>query len=136
MTEQGIPDRRKHGYAELENRLDDHAQNIEDRLRRFFIKALIAFAVLGTTSAISLFGFGLALENQAKTSKAIQEGRILTLVKICEDQNRRHDAAIEKARTILPERSLPVVRLLIDELQFKDADCRGTAEQLTKGQPK
>lgn len=78
-------ERRRPGYFEL-----------EQRLNRFFIKALAAFAVIGLTSAVALLGFGLVLKSQAKTSEKIQDQRYKALVDICRDQNHRHDDVIKK----------------------------------------
>lgn len=108
-----LPDRRQHTYDELAKRLDEHiekhekaleeqakehdkaikqyAQHSEDRLSRFFSKALIAFAVIGLISAGSLFGFGVVLQNQSEASDDIQTQREESIRTACEDTNKRHD---------------------------------------------
>lgn len=78
-------ERRRPGYFEL-----------EQRLNRFFIKALAAFAVIGLTSAIALLGFGLVLKAQARVSRQIQQQRYESLMIACESTNERHDNVIKK----------------------------------------
>jgi precorrin-2 methylase len=51
------PDRRKHGYKELENKLDRHAEEIKSRLEKFIRRGLVAFAIIGIFTALALFGF-------------------------------------------------------------------------------
>lgn len=105
-----LPDRRRHGYSELEEKLDNHAQDLEDRLQRFITKALVGFAVIGLTSALSIFGFGLVLSEQAKTSDrlaelvienkktadAIQRQRETSIREDCQHTNKRHDDTFAK----------------------------------------
>lgn len=106
-----IPDRRQNTYEDLEKALNqkldehieahekalekhekaltEHAERLEDRLSRFFSKALVAFAVIGMISAISIFGFGVVLREFQNQRKAF--------VRItCEDQNERHDNTTDK----------------------------------------
>lgn len=75
---------RREGYAELGQQLQAHADRIEDRLHAFFLKALIAFAVIGLTSAIALFGFGYTI-NQLRDTR--QDFTRTT----CVSQNEKHD---------------------------------------------
>lgn len=85
----GLPDRRQHTYADLEERLDEHVISIEARLHRFFTKALAIFAIIGLTSAIALLGFSLTLSE-------IKETRRLFVVATCLSQNQRHDKAVDR----------------------------------------
>jgi hypothetical protein len=78
-----LPDRRKNTYADLEKRVDEHAEHVEDRLRSFFLKALIAMAVIGVTSAIGLFGFAYVLGQVKDTRKDFVRQN-------CTAQNKRH----------------------------------------------
>lgn len=49
-----LPDRRR-------NPFEAYTTAVEQRLHRFFVKALFIFAIIGITSAVALFGFGLVL---------------------------------------------------------------------------
>lgn len=79
-----LPDRRKHTYAALEKKIDDHAHEIEDRFHHWFVRGLIAFAVIGLTSGTALIGFGVVLHNERQRA-----------VELCEATNIRHDNAIK-----------------------------------------
>lgn len=78
-----LPDRRKTTYAELETKLDEHVEVIELRLHRFFKKALFIFAVIGLTSAVALFGFGITLSQ-------IKDTRRDFILDTCRAQNKRN----------------------------------------------
>lgn len=95
MTEErrhlSLPDRRKTTYAELVKRVDDHAQHVEDRLRSFFLRALIAMAVIGITSAIGLFGFAYVLGQVKDTRQDFVQQN-------CSAQNKRHSDTINAFR--------------------------------------
>lgn len=127
------PDRRKHGYRELEKKLNDHTTEIEHRLERFFIKALAAFAVLGITSAGSLLGFGIVLQEQKKVDARIQEQRFDAFKLNCEQQNTRHDRAIIRAENLLPPPGRRTVVLLVNELQPYTKSCVDYAKARVKG---
>lgn len=90
-----IPDRRKHAYEELEKelntQLDQHTEDVENRLRRFFAKSLAAFAIIGVTAAVSLFGFAIVLKEFSNTRRDF-------ILDSCKAQNGRHDATIKKLR--------------------------------------
>lgn len=104
MTEESSPevqpDRRKHGYQELEKKLDDHAKAIEDRLSAFISKAMVAFAIIGLFSTGSLIGFGILLKQQGHTADEIQQQRREAIIRNCVDQNKRHDNTIEKFQQV------------------------------------
>lgn len=133
MNEHPLPDRRKHGYAELEKRLEDHAISIEKRLARLIAKALLGFAVIGITSAGALLGFGVVLKEQNRTSSEIQTQRYEASFQTCLAQNERHDAAIKKAKVILPKQAQQTVILLVNELQPFVEDCDKQARTRVKG---
>lgn len=88
----GDPDRRREGWHdEVVDELNKHADRIEARLRKFYLKALIAIAIIGLTSAVALAGFGYLLRKQHDTTNAIQEQRKESIFRACDDQNKRHD---------------------------------------------
>ncbi len=78
-----IPDRRKHTYQQLEDRLDKHIDAIEERFERWFKRGLIAFALIGLATATALGGFGYLLYDQKQDALAA-----------CENVNVRHNNAI------------------------------------------
>jgi hypothetical protein len=85
MTNEYDGPERREGYAELAERLDEHADEISARFSRWFRAGLVAFAVIALLTAISLVGFAYAL-------REIQQQRR----EICESQNRRHDNTISR----------------------------------------
>lgn len=87
-----LPDRRKHTYAELEQKIDDHADHLEERLGTFIRRILIAFAIIGITCTLALAGYGLVL-------RAIQNQRR----EACLAQNQRHDATLATLNKIIKD---------------------------------
>jgi hypothetical protein len=83
MSEGPLPDRRKHGYVELEEKLDTHAHRLEARFERWLKLGLIAFTIMAMTSVVSLVGFGIILKQQHNE-----------IIERCVNQNHRHDNAI------------------------------------------
>jgi cell division protein FtsX len=143
MSDTHLPDRRKHGYKELEEKLDAHIAAIEkklddhikanaDRLRRFFAKALAAFAVLGITSALGLLGFGVVLKNEGRTTDEIQQQRFQVVLDNCVSQNARHDRTIVRAKSLSGQQQR-VIGLLVDELQPFVKDCEKQARDRVQG---
>jgi hypothetical protein len=110
------PDRRKHGYAELEQQIEEHKEEvthdlnlfkeltkqelekfyaeIRQVLRRFFFRALVVCAIIGLTSAVGILGFGLVLRKQSNLTEDIQGQRYEVTYNTCKDQNDRHDDTI------------------------------------------
>lgn len=86
-----VPDRRKYTYEELVKRIDDHSAAVDNRLHRFFGKALAVFVIIGLTSAISLFGFSIVLKEFSDTRKEF-------IMTSCVAQNQRHDETFRKFR--------------------------------------
>lgn len=107
-----LPERRRHGYNELEKKLNEHADAIEQRFHKRYRGMLIAFSVIGLACAIALFGFGILLSRQsvqqdklvkqqkqlARLSSAnrdlvfdIQEQRKNSIREICEADNKRNN---------------------------------------------
>lgn len=96
----GDPERRREGWHdEVVEELNKHADRIEARLRKFYLKALIAIAIIGLTSAVALAGFGYLLRKQHETTNAIQEQRKESIFRACADQNERHDNSFTEFRT-------------------------------------
>lgn len=126
MNGDQLPDRRRHGYKELEEKLEEHAHEMEDRLRKFFTKALIAFAIVGVTSAGSLLGFGILL-------KVIQNQRYDASYQNCRQQNIRHDEAVAEARKVFPKRTQKGVVDVLDKLQPYIDDCAKQAKSRVRG---
>lgn len=91
-----LPDRRRHGYAELEHKLDQHALRIEERIRRYLIGGLVAFAIIGLICAASLVGFGILLREQGSQADEIQRQRAESIQRECRNQNLRHENTIDQ----------------------------------------
>lgn len=144
MKEENLPDRRRHGYKELEEKLEthavelqerhtQHAAKIEDRLNHFFARALAAFAVIGVVCGLALLGFGLVLDGQSQITKDIQTQRFNTLVLNCDQQNRRHDDAIAESEQRLSKNVQGAVIAIIDALQPYVENCVAYANARVKG---
>lgn len=106
---------------------------LENRFRRFFTKALIAFAVVGISSAFAIGGFGFVLKRQARDAREIQLQRYQSLVVNCEAQNARNMGTIAKAKSLKPA-TQKTVMLLVDELQPFVKDCDAFAGRRVKGE--
>lgn len=105
MTEEqeDQPDRRRHGYKELEQKLDDHAERIDSRVESFIRRALIAFAIVGLTSTGALVGFGVLVTKQGQTTSEIQAQRRDSIFRSCYEQNLRHDNTFKQLRAVAAE---------------------------------
>lgn len=107
-TDAPLPERRK-GYAQMEENLQTHAEEIEEQLRRFIRNAMIAFAIVGLCCAAGILGFGLVLREQGhqqdqikslavknhQITTEIQKQRATTVRENCEAVNKRHDTTIK-----------------------------------------
>lgn len=100
ILQDDLPDRRRHGYKELEDKLERHAEELEERFSKSIKGALIAFAVIGLMSAAGLIGFGFILRELANQANEIQAQRRETVFRSCQEQNQRHDATIAEFRKI------------------------------------
>ena len=78
-----LPDRRKHTYASLEKRIDDHADHIEGSLAKWIRRGLVAFTIISVGCILALIGYGIIL-------REIQDQRH----EACTAQNTRHDRTI------------------------------------------
>lgn len=103
MEQEPQPDRRRHGYKELEEKLDQHAETIEQRLERFIRGALLGFAIIGLCSAGALIGFGFLLREIGDQADAIQEQRREAILRSCTDQNARHDNSVKAFNKVARE---------------------------------
>jgi hypothetical protein len=149
--EEGFPpDRRKHGYKELEEKLDAHACEIKDQLATFIRRGLIAFGVIGLFTALALLGYGYLLREQHRTTDLIQDQRRDSILRGCQDQNARHektlsvlDQVIAKVLKTKPpdgvKKQLAVSRannvLLIDALAPKQDCAKLVVEAVPKTAP-
>ena len=100
QSDEEVPDRRKHGYADLEKKLDDHAEKLDKRLAAFIRQGMIVFGILALTNTISLVGFGILLSKQGQTTADIQTQRRESILRSCLEQNVRHDNTINQLKII------------------------------------
>lgn len=110
------PDRRMHGYKELEDKLDEHAEKLEEqlnqhaenlnkRLARFIRSGLFAFAMTGLLSAAAIVGFGFLLNEQGKQATEIQNQRREAILRSCGELNQRHDETIKAFHEVAEQES-------------------------------
>lgn len=140
------PERRKADRRDL----SPHQRELEERLSRFFAKALAAFAVLGTTCAVALLGFGIVLQKQSdlttrlkEITESIQQQRYDSLVASCDDTNSRNidvnnkiDDAIAQlppAQRVPAEKQSKPFRLIISAAVPMTLDCYAFANARVQG---
>lgn len=123
------PDRRKEDYAQLEKKIDERFDKLTERLARFITRALIAFAAIGLSSAIALFGFGLVLGK-------IKETRRDFVFDTCTAQNKKNDDTVkafheeaEKMKKIYPAQAAQIDQSVKSNLRLIDTlapkqDCK------------
>lgn len=137
-----VPDRREAGWhEELKKELTEHADRIETRMRRFYSRALGAFAVMGIACAVALAGFGVVLDAQKATTAAIQDQRYDAILQNCLDTNVRHDNAIkniDKAVERAPKsqrdpKGLAAFKAIIEATVPYTSDCRDFARSRLRG---
>jgi len=137
-----IADRREAGWhEELKVELTAHADRIETRLRRFYSRALGAFALIGIACAVALVGFGVVLDAQKSTTSAIQNQRYDSILESCLDTNVRHDNVIkriDKAERSIPKRKrdprgLALFKNILEAAVPYTSDCRVFAHDRLKG---
>lgn len=137
-----VADRRAEGWHEgLKEELDAHAERIESRLRRFYSRALGAFAVMGIASAVALVGFGIVLDSQKQTTASIQNQRLQAILENCLDTNVRHDNALDKidaAAAKAPKRqrdprAIAAFKAIIEATVPYTTDCRVFARDRLRG---
>lgn len=137
-----VADRREEGWhEELATELTDHADRIELRLRRFYSRALGAFAIMGIACAVALAGFGVVLDAQKTTTATIQDQRYDSILQNCLDTNVRHDNAIKKidaAAKKAPKsqrnpKNLAAFKAIIEATVPYTSDCRKFASSRLRG---
>lgn len=130
-------ERRKAGYKLLEERLDRFETHLDERLHGFFVKMMIAFALLGFTSVGAAIGAFVALNE-------IQDQRYNSLLESCQDQNDRNarvNNEINKALMAIPpgpkhdraEKNTGPFRLIISAAVPHTDDCAAFAADRIKG---
>jgi len=136
------PDRRAAGWhTELTEELTAYADRIDERLRRFYSRALGAFAVMGIACAVALVGFGVVVDAQKTTTESIQSQRYDALLQNCLDTNVRHDNAINKinaAARLTPKkqknpRGITAFKAIIEATVPYTSDCRVFAHSRLRG---
>lgn len=137
-----IADRREEGWhVELKKELTAYAERIEGRLRKFYSRALGAFAIIGIASAVALVGFGIVLDAQKSTTETIQNQRYESLLQNCLDTNVRHDNVVKKIRTAetkVPKakrdpRGLALFQGILEAAVPYTSDCRSFARDRLRG---
>jgi hypothetical protein len=137
-----VADRREQGWhEELKEELTAHADRIETRLRRFYSRALGAFAVMGIACAVALVGFGVVLDAQKTTTQTIQSQRYDALLSNCLDTNVRHDNVIKRiddAEKKVPKKKrdpqgLALFKGILEAAVPYTSDCRKFARDRLKG---
>lgn len=135
--EESLQDRRKNEYADLKRSIDTRADENDKRLSGFIRKTLVAFAILGIASTVSLIGFSIVLGK-------IQQERYDNVYQSCIQQNEQHDKTLKKTDALLsPKHSKPgqeiqlaktkiFVRLVVDELRPKVDDCKAYTKTRVK----
>lgn len=141
--ERHILDRRETGWhKELTEELTAHANRIESRIRRFYSRALGAFAVMGISCAVALVGFGVVLDAQKTTTHNIQQQRYDAFLQTCLDTNVRHDnviARIDQAAKLIPKKQrdphgLALFKHILEAAVPYTSDCRKFAHARVRGE--
>lgn len=109
MTDDKRGSEGRRDYDDANAALGRHIEKNDKRLRRFFIGAIIAFAIIGLACTASLIGFGIVLNDQQHTADQlavlvkqnkqfaddIQKQRKDSIIESCTAQNARHDGAVK-----------------------------------------
>lgn len=114
----------QHGYRELEAMLNKHAEAIETKFHRWFVRGLVAFGIMALGVAAGLVGYGVLLSRQGDLTTT--QGQLLQQIKStrksfvrdsCLAQNKRHDRTVKKLihaeRKAEAQTSSPRVRMKI-----------------------
>jgi hypothetical protein len=140
-----LPDRRQDEYHALNTKIDERFEALTNRFARFITKALMAFTVIGLTSAIALLGFGLVLRREGRNTDDIQKQRRESILIACRDQNIRHDNTVIQFRRIAatatannPKQAKQIRRNIEANLKIIDAiapkqDCDRLVQAAVKG---
>lgn len=141
--ERQTADRREGGWhQELREELEAYAARGEERNRRFFSRALAAFAVMGIACAIALAGFGVVLDAQKSTTAKIQGQRYESVLQSCLDTNVRHDNTlrrIDEAAKQAPKKQrnpqgIKLFKFIIEASVPYTSDCRKFARERIRGE--
>lgn len=145
------PDRRKEERREvsphqeyLEERLHEFFDLVQERLRSFFAKCLMIFAVLGVSCAAGLLGFGIVLRKQSDLTDQIQAQRYDAVLSSCNETNSRNidvNSKIDDAIAHLPakrrdkaEKQSQAFRLIISASVPLTRDCYAYAKNRVQGE--
>lgn len=140
----GLPERRDRKWVDdIKKELDEHATRIEDRVRAFFVKALIALTIVGVACTGSLIGFGYLLHKQSKFTQEIQDQRFEVQLSACLSQNLRHDnvitainnavAATPKDQEARAKANAKPFKLILEAAVPYTKDCIAAARVRTRG---
>lgn len=141
--ERHTPDRRESGWHEdIKEELNAHADRIETRVRRFYSRALGAFAVMGISCAVALVGFGVVLDAQKTTTHTIQQQRYDAFLQNCLDTNVRHDNVVKRinrAARLVPKKKrdphgIALFKNILEAAVPYTSDCRAFAHARVRGE--
>lgn len=123
----GVPDRRKHGYGKLEEKMDNELAGIRWSLTKFMMVAAVT-GMLALGAAVILY------TGQRGLTDDIQDQRFDSLVKLCQEQNERHDNTINRISESNTSAEVKNQRIfLVDALQPKVNDCTVDARRRVRG---
>jgi hypothetical protein len=84
-----LPDRRENTYEALEERLDNHIEEIVSKFDKWLRRGLLAFSIIALACGAALIGFGINLSG-------IKDTRREFVRTTCQDTNRRHDQTYQQ----------------------------------------
>lgn len=107
--DQDPSERRAVPYEHIDRKIDEDLDAIRKQIHRFFLWGLVIVAIVGISTAVSIFGFGIVLKKQGeqndrieqqnaeiqKQNAAIQQQREDFVRQSCIDQNARHDNTVK-----------------------------------------
>lgn len=119
-------DRRVNTHEALKEYVDQQFDEVHARLTRFF-------RVVSVTGILVVVVICWLFIRQGDTTDSIQDQRFNSLVTLCEQQNTRHDATVERAKKRFPPEDAADRIFLIDALQPYVKDCTADAKRRVKG---
>lgn len=118
-------------------------QELEDTIKKWIFRGLVAFAVIGLACAISLVGFGILLTKQGNNTQEIQDQRYKATLDSCMDTNARHDnvilriddavATTPKAERKRAEEGAKPFKLILEAAVPFTKDCEAFARDRVEG---
>lgn len=75
---------RRKDYKDVKLTIDERMRYVERCVRRWLIRGIVGFSLIGITSAIAILGYGYILREQHQA-----------VVEACDNSNIRHDNAIK-----------------------------------------